>query len=446
MILENLKKDNDNVFVKQELIPLGYNTYKGNCDNYNKIITLPYKKNGSIVAIATSGWGKSVLIRRLIEYKGYLSIINRPMLIIDTQGVDHRLMTSPNPHPRMILKDQGEFPFSFVDVELYTPIFASNKAYNEDTVFGITLTDLTPKDFLSSGMSISSKDELFKIKILSEKNRRIMKRPTLFYNEFANIPSKGKATTVSSLDYPEGIINYSIKQSLERYFSVWKGYNPSDDEKPEWMDKKRFIASKIPPYFVDETSKIYKPTFWAEYEKNKNIIVNFMDCKEQEIAMAIYGGYILKDAYEYCSVKKKEDEDFNGLFIFVEECNLFIDASDTYLEKGSNFYLTEILCRGFKFEMDIVASFQSIVGSNKHIREYLTSGSNPVLIGNLTNQDRKYLNDIFPGIGNIKLRNRDELPSGLKYGACEWIVYYNDTDYDTFVPCPSMSRFHKRGK
>ena len=118
--------------------------------------------------------------------------------------------------------------------------------------------------------------------------------------------------------------------------------------------------------------------------------------------------------------------------------HLFIDPKDKYLKKGSNYYVTELLCRGYKFEIHLIANFQIISSVNLQIRNHLTSGSNPVIIGNLTKRDREFLDVIFPGVKELKLK--DKVP-GCDWGGKEWAIYYNDRIYDTFVPYPSLSMF-----
>ena len=38
--------------------------------------------------------------------------------------------------------------------------------------------------------------------------------------------------------------------------------------------------------------------------------------------------------------------------------------------------------------------------------DWLTSGSNPVIVGNLDRKDREYLSDIFPGVKDLALREK----------------------------------------
>ncbi len=432
-----------NVFVKANRIPLGINTYKGNNPKKDFIVSIPYKSNGSIVIIATSGWGKSVLLKRVIDYVLGLFSNKKAGLIIDTQGVDHRLLNKPTDNPYLFIK-YGEMPIGIENIKTFCPVFASKKAYAEDIVHGISLNDLDPYDLRSSNLGDSSVIEFFKIKQMSAHNREVMNNPKKFYREVLKIKATKSSSEVTDLDY-DGLMHYSIKESILRTFSWWDGYNPEAGEKPKWMTKAQWELRKRPSYFISDTDKKYKPTFWNEYKNNIVVIENLMDAKEEREGMSIYGGYYLRDAYDYCSHNKSINKNFEGMFVCVEEANLFLDADDKYLKKGSNYYLTEILCRGFKFEMFVVVSFQSIQQSNYAIKEYLTSGSNPVIIGNLTPSDRDYLSGVFPSVKRIKLRDRNEIPK-YKWGACEWLVYYNDRIYDTFVPYPSLSMYYKRGK
>ena len=277
-------------------------------------------------------------------------------------------------------------------------------------------------------------------------NRRIIDKVKMFYEEFSKLKTSDKKDndTVSDLQYPEGsAINWSIKESLNRSFSWWKGFEPGDDEKPVSMPVEQWNLQKRPPYFVNSNDKMHKPSFWSDYIKKNVVVNNFMDAKEEREGMRIYGGYLLRDAYDYCNVNKDRNPNFEGMFVCVEEANLFIDSDDTNLKRGSNFYLTELLCRGFKFEIFIVVNFQSIADINSDIREHLTSGQHPVIVGNLNRRDRMYLNDIFPGVNQLELR---EKVNNLDWGGSEWAVYYNDREFDTFVPYPSLSKFHERGK
>jgi len=68
MLIENIRAEAENYFVMHNLIPLGINTWRGNRIDKHGIVAVPYKKNGSIVIIATSGWGKSVMLKRVIDY------------------------------------------------------------------------------------------------------------------------------------------------------------------------------------------------------------------------------------------------------------------------------------------------------------------------------------------------------------------------------------------
>jgi len=402
---------------------------------------LPYKKNGSIGIVSASGWGKSALEERII---GYVVLIDsdRPGIIVDTQGVDHRLLQYPG-RKGPIFKNYGEYFSGINNLSLYCPIFASKKAYPEDRVYGVTLNDLNPYDLRSSSLQEGGVIEFFKIKQKSAKNRQVMDDPMRFYYEVEQLKASKIADTRSDLDY-EGLVNHSIKDSMMRTFSWWAGYNPSIGEKKEYESLAQFNLRKRPPYFVDSKSKFHVPSFWHEWDGGKIVINNFMDCKEEIEGMALYGGYCLRDAYEYCNLRKYQSDKFPGFLVVVEEANLFITEDDTYLRKGSNYYFTELLCRGFKFEMLVIASFQSIYHSNSHIREYLTSGSNPMLIGKLNMMDKEYLSKIFPDIKYLELRDKTKIP-GLDWGANEWAIYYNDREYDTFVPFPPLSLMHERG-
>jgi hypothetical protein len=435
---KNLQLMQNNKYVKAGLVPLGINTYKGNC-KADGVVSIKYKSNGSIVIIATSGWGKSVLLKRIIDYVLGLYSGRKAGLIIDTQGVDHRLLAQKNKHPFLF---KGELPLAIENLKLYTPIFASKKAYPEDKIFGISLNDMMPYDFLSSDLSYNAVMEIFKIKQQSRINREIINKPRLFYEEFSKLATASTKSSESMIEYPDGsAVNYQIKQSLDRSFSWWKGFEPSDEERPKGMEYDQWNLQKRKPYFVNYDSNEHKTSFWNEYYKKNVVVANFMDSKEEKEGMAIYGGYLLRDAYDYCNIQKEKNKDFKGMFICVEESNLFIDAEN--MKRGSNFYFTEILCRGFKFEIFIVANFQSIADINKEIKEHLTSGSNPVIVGNLNRRDRRYLAEIFPAINHLELSDK---PENMRWGGKEWAIFYNEYLYDTFVPYPSLSEFHRRGK
>ena len=131
---------------------------------------------------------------------------------------------------------------------------------------------------------------------------------------------------------------------------------------------------------------------------------------------------------------------FRGMTVVVEECNLFINEDSS---KGASYYMTEILCRGFKYEMKIIANFQNIFGINENIIEHLTSGTNPILIGGLTSKDKKKLSEFIPEIRDLNLRSKDKLDY-FKWGANEWALLLGN-EFETFVPCPSLSMIHERG-
>ena len=128
-MIDNSKLNSEilgNYFVRNNLIPLGYNTWRGNKETKNKIVCLPYSKIGSTVLIATSGWGKSVLLKRIVDYDLGLFSKNKPGLIIDTQGVDFALLQYPNVKYKPLLTDYGERPQALKNVVNYCPIFAKN--------------------------------------------------------------------------------------------------------------------------------------------------------------------------------------------------------------------------------------------------------------------------------------------------------------------------------
>lgn len=437
------KDDDYNFFVKNNEIPLGINTFRGNKHDKKNIVTIPYKKNGSVVLIAGSGWGKSVLLKRLIDYELGLFKKKRAGLIIDTQGVDHRLLARPNLKYKPLFKNYGETPLNITNIKNYCPVFAQNLSNYGDIIWGISLNDLDSSDIMSSNLSIQSITEFFKIKQLSPHNRQLMDDPNDFYRQFLRIKSAKSENDTSDLDYEEGtLINYGLKMSMLNTFSWWAGYEPDDDEKRPYETKEEFEIKKRSPYFVSVKDPRYMPTFRKDWENNRVVVNNFMEANREREAMSIYGGYLLRNAYNYCRLKKHNlGKLFGGMLVVVEESNMFIDDNE---RKGCNYYFTEMLCRGFKFEVKIIANFQSISGINRDIREHLTSGTNPVIVGKITMSDREFLSSIFPDVKSLHLRSNKNI-DGLNWGANEWAIYYNDSDYDTFVPYPSLSKIHERG-
>ena len=245
MLSYKLLKKQQNDFVKEKKIPLGINTYRGNNPEKKHIVTIPHKKRGSIVIIATSQWGKSTLLKRILNYR-YLFKKNKAWLTIDTQGRDHRYLGNPNNHSKPLFTSYGELPMGIEDIVSYCLMFASKRAFPKDKIIGITLNDLNPRDLLSSDIEDNQMREFFKIKQMSENNRRIMDNPKEFFIEFAKIPSRKRDGTISSLDYPaDTLMNYGIKEALETKFSWWMGYQPSDNEKPDWMGKEQWNLQKL---------------------------------------------------------------------------------------------------------------------------------------------------------------------------------------------------------
>ena len=156
---EILTSERENMFVRRGKIPLGINTWQGNLQEKQGIVELDYRKNGSIVIIASSGWGKSVLLKRLIDYiLGYYSG-RKAGLIIDTQGVDHRLLKYANDTSKRFFK--GEQARKLKNIRNYCPVFASKKAKFEDIIYGININDMMPYDFLSSELKYNSVVEFF---------------------------------------------------------------------------------------------------------------------------------------------------------------------------------------------------------------------------------------------------------------------------------------------
>ena len=432
-----------NKFVDMGVIPLGINTWRGNKEKKSGIVTIPFKKNGSLVLIAGSGWGKSVNLKRYLDYALTLMGEGRAGLIIDTQGVDHRLMQYPNKTHKPLFVNYGEEPLQCNNIVNYCPVFASNMAYEEDKVWGISLNDLDSSDLMSSSMTKGGIIEFFKIKQLSNKNRILLDYPNDFFMNFADLRASHNDMGGSQLDYNNALMNYNTKMSMMNIFSWWAGFEPGQEERRPYESKEEFNIKKRPPYFVDIEDKRYKPTFKEEWDNGKIVVNNFMEAKREREGMSIYGGYLLRNAYNYCMLKKKKmGKKFKGMVIVVEESNMFVDEDE---KKGCNYYLTELLCRGFKYEVSLIANFQSISGINKDIREHLTTGVNPVLIGKLTLSDIEMLSGIFPNIRNLKLRPQNKLPDNLQWGANEWAIYYNDHEYDTFVPYPSLTKMHERG-
>lgn len=451
MVISNSVLDEaGNEFVINKEIPLGINTWRGNkpYGQKKKIVTLPYKKNGSLIIVGGSGWGKSVLLKRVLDYELVLFAKSRPALIIDTQGVDHRLLKYPNMKYGPLFRNYGEHPASMKNTINYCPVFASNLKYEGDKVWGISLNDLDSLDMRSSQLSLPSVTEFFKIKQYTQTNREMMDNPAAFYKAFSTIPSSKidfrEDEDYGGIAYP-GLINYGMKQALLNNFSWWAGYEPDESEKRSYESDQMFAMKRRPPYFISTKDPRYKATFHTDYDAKKTVINNFMEARQEREAMSIYGGYLLRDAYAYCRMRKKElGDSFAGLLATIEEANMFIHEKDEL--KGCNYYLTEMLCRGFKYELKVVANFQNISGVNRDIKEHMTNGLHPVIIGKLTMSDREFLSGIFPGVKDLDLKDKKALEDeGYGWGGNEWAVYYNDQIYDTFVPYPSLSKLHERG-
>lgn len=440
---EILNLESGNRFVDNNKIPLGINTWRGNRLDKKPVVELDYQKNGSIVIIATSGWGKSVLIKRIIDYKLGLFQTGRAGLVIDTQGVDHRLLRLPNLFYKPLFVNYGERPSGIKKIKNYCPVFASNLNVENDEVWGITLNDLDSSDLMSSQLSMQAVTEIFKIKQQSMNNRKIMDKPMTFYLNFAKIKASKTDTGDSELDYNEMFMNYGLKMSILNSFSWWAGFEPKEEERRPYETEEEFNMKTRSPYFINVTDKRYLPVFKEDWDNRVITIQNFMEARREREGMSIYGGYLLRQAFNYCKMRKRKyGKRFPGMDIIVEESNLFIDED---IRKGCNYYFTELLCRGFKYEVGLIANFQNITGINRDIKEHLTSGSNPVIVGKLTLSDREFLNNMFPNIKGLNLRSKDKLDSNYQWGGNEWAVYYNDQEYDTFVPYPSLSKIHERG-
>lgn len=411
--LKTIKKSNSNYWYRNKMIPLGVNTWQGNIEQ--PIVSIPLFNYGSTVLVSDSRWGKTFTAKRIFEYQ--FMDDRRAGLILDMQGVDHRESVRAA-NPKVLFK--GEHPIGFgKKIKIFTPTFVKDQAFSKDQIFGLSLLDFERDDWMSLGMQESSARLLYKIiKHFPEQ----AEDPKEFFQEFEKLPKSSKEKNKSKIKTETIGIDFIIpaqKNHIETFLEMLIG-----DEKHN-------------PVVVKHGSKEHLNSFEKYYDNGQIVLINFFD---ERIYSPLYAGFLLKQVYWYARKKNKENKNFNAPFVFIEEANLFTDNNDPFKRKGSNYYLVELLCRGFKFGLAVMATFQSLIRAHQEVKDFISSGSFPILLGNLNPSDKEFFKAVFEGLEHMNIRKR--VPNKDWWGGKEWAVYINKWEYGSCVMYPCMSGTH----
>lgn len=418
MRLKQLWMTQQNKFVFQKIIPLGINTFKGR--STEAIISLPYSYWGALAIISKSGYGKSVLLKRVYSYLLYyynmLLKKNRCGVIFDMTAEDHYLSAYRNPEPMPLFK--GETIFGFENLKNYAPTFVKDECFGFDHVFGFHIKDIDNRDFNSMHLNHTTIREF---DTLIKNNLNKIDDFDFFVEQVNFMPTRQpKAPNKKKDIYKmpvcklkcDHLINPQVKNAMISFLS----------------------NMQINEVFINSYDKRYKLSFDKDLLDGYVVVVNFHQARE---FAPLYAGLILKDIYFKRRNSIREKKGIEAPVIIIEEADLLLPRDDLFLEQGSNKWLTEILRRGRKYGFYTVLATQQVSSINPMIKDHIQTW----IIGSLTSKDLNFFEQIFSSeIMNV-IYSLNQIPN--ERGAREWIVVYNNQEFDTFRPYNSPVKIHK---
>lgn len=384
MLLEELepklKSDKD--------VILGYRT-GGNVYG-GKYVMLGYQPFDSIGIISRTGYGKTVLEKRV--YSHLFRNTNRRGIIFDLQSEDHHLSRYSNTVHQGFPK--GETPFKLPHIKCYAPFKAKLEAHPWDNIFGITIRDTIKKDWVKldkdAMYSLTGKGSALLASILREK-------------EVDDIDE------VISL-IPEMEDNKNITNAL---------VNVLEDVR----DEEVFLNSD------DGVEHI--PDFTSRMKK-EICVINF---HQNEEFMGLYIGVILRNLYMAVREGSRSDRQLKPIVI-IEEADLALNKENSSLI-GCNKWVMEILRRARKYGFYLILSTQQASDLVPSVKNHIKTW----IVGDLVPADETFFNGYFSEEVMDAIKGLDGLTNN--YGAREWVIVRDRKTYEKFFPFNSPVQIHR---
>lgn len=383
-------KFNNNVFARNYEIPLGYNTWKGNVKK-SKIVSIKVTGFLALGIISTSRYGKSVLLKRIYCYPLGLFPERRCGVVFDMQGDDHNLSRKKNSKPSPLFKDQGEEAIALDKIVSFTPCFVKDEKQKQDSLFAFSICDCDLRDLNSLQLSAPAVASLYRILV------------------------SNKVDTLKELRKEVQLLEHAgLKSTIERNINLFE----------------------IDDVFRPKSDRYYKSSFINELKEGKIIVVNFH--QSQEYA-PLYMGLIIKNLYSAVKQDQRNKRfQIPSPVIVVEEADLALPRSDRENALGSNKWLMECLRRGGKYNFNTILSTQQASNLNSQIKNHIQQW----ILGNLVADDIKFFSTF---LSSEIMRTVDGLNrTKNKWGAREWVIAYDNHNFDTFVPLNSPVEIHRQ--